>query len=175
LNGLKKVITTASSFNASLFRAIGVAISTEARAMNNAGQAGLTYWAPNVNIFRDPRWGRGQETPGEDPKLTSVYAREFVRGMQFGEEKWSPGRAGISLGQTNSPSNTESNLKVSACCKHYWGYDVENFGSFTRYTLDVAINTRDAKETFLPPFEACVKDAQVRLCSLQLFVGMVTQ
>ncbi|KAL9809842.1 putative xylan 1,4-beta-xylosidase [Arabidopsis thaliana] len=66
-----QVILTAASFNVSLFKAIGKAVSTEARAMYNVGLAGLTYWSPNVNIFRDPRWGRGQETPGEDPTLSS--------------------------------------------------------------------------------------------------------
>lgn len=71
-----QVITSASSFDKNLFKLIGQVISTEARAMSNttwngAPQAGLTYWTPNVNIFRDPRWGRGQETPGEDPRLTA--------------------------------------------------------------------------------------------------------
>ncbi len=62
-----QVITTAASWNRSLFHAIGQTVSTEARAFNNANKAGLTYWAPNINVYRDPRWGRGQETPGEDP------------------------------------------------------------------------------------------------------------
>lgn len=57
--------------------------STEARG--EFGGAGFTYWAPNVNIFRDPRWGRGQETPGEDPTLSSSYAENFVSGMQGGD------------------------------------------------------------------------------------------
>ncbi|KAL8266969.1 hypothetical protein R6Q59_004313 [Mikania micrantha] len=72
-----QVILTAASFNKSLFNAIGKVVSTEARAMYNVGLAGLTYWSPNVNIFRDPMWGRGQETPGEDPILTSKYAENF--------------------------------------------------------------------------------------------------
>ncbi|VAH38124.1 unnamed protein product [Triticum turgidum subsp. durum] len=71
-------ILTAASFNASLFRAIGEVVSTEARAMHNVGLAGLTFWSPNINIFRDPRWGRGQETPGEDPLLASKYAVGYV-------------------------------------------------------------------------------------------------
>ena len=64
-------ITTSSSFNKTLFRAVGTAAGTEARVMSNVGQASLTFWTPNVNIFRDPRWGRGQETPGEDPTLNA--------------------------------------------------------------------------------------------------------
>ncbi|VAH38123.1 unnamed protein product [Triticum turgidum subsp. durum] len=75
-------ILTAASFNASLFRAIGEVVSTEARAMHNVGLAGLTFWSPNINIFRDPRWGRGQETPGEDPLLASKYAVGYVTGLQ---------------------------------------------------------------------------------------------
>ncbi|PQQ17521.1 beta-xylosidase/alpha-L-arabinofuranosidase 2 [Prunus yedoensis var. nudiflora] len=77
-----QVILTAASFNASLFEAIGRVVSTEARAMYNVGLAGLTYWSPNINIFRDPRWGRGQETPGEDPLLSSKYGSSYVRGLQ---------------------------------------------------------------------------------------------
>lgn len=63
---------------------------------------GLTFWAPNINIFRDPRWGRGQETPGEDPFWSGEYAAAFVRGMQEGEDA--------------------RYLKVSACCKHFGAY-----------------------------------------------------
>ncbi|KAG2300685.1 hypothetical protein Bca52824_037157 [Brassica carinata] len=96
-----QVILTAASFNISLFQAIGKVVSTEARAMYNVGAAGLTFWSPNVNIFRDPRWGRGQETPGEDPTLTSKYAVAYVKGLQ-----------GTDGGDPNS-------LKVAACCKHY--------------------------------------------------------
>ncbi|KAL0357101.1 UNVERIFIED_CONTAM: Beta-xylosidase/alpha-L-arabinofuranosidase 1 [Sesamum calycinum] len=68
-----QVILTASTFNDSLFEAIAKVVSTEARAMYNVGLAGLTFFSPNINIFRDPRWGRGQETPGEDPLLSSNY------------------------------------------------------------------------------------------------------
>nr|GEX27048.1 beta-xylosidase/alpha-L-arabinofuranosidase 2 [Tanacetum cinerariifolium] len=77
-----QLILTAASFNEALFKAIGKVVSTEARAMYNVGLAGLTYWSPNVNIFRDPRWGRGPETPGEDPVLTSKYAVDYVKGLQ---------------------------------------------------------------------------------------------
>ncbi|THU57501.1 hypothetical protein C4D60_Mb03t04200 [Musa balbisiana] len=78
-----QVILTAASFNPDLWYRIGQAIAVEARALYNAGHAdGLTLWSPNVNIFRDPRWGRGQETPGEDPTTASKYAVSFVRGLQ---------------------------------------------------------------------------------------------
>ncbi|KAG2306877.1 hypothetical protein Bca52824_026625 [Brassica carinata] len=103
-----QVILTAASFNVSLFQAIGKVVSTEARVMYNVGAAGLTFWSPNVNIFRDPKWGRGQETPGEDPTLTSKYAVAYVKGLQ-----------GTDGGDPN-------HLKVAACCKHYTAYDVDN-------------------------------------------------
>ncbi|KAI3895096.1 hypothetical protein MKW92_048080 [Papaver armeniacum] len=78
-----QVILTASSFHTHLWYRIGQAIGVEARAVYNAGQAsGMTFWAPNINIFRDPRWGRGQETPGEDPMVTSRYSVSYVRGIQ---------------------------------------------------------------------------------------------
>ncbi|CAA2979766.1 probable beta-D-xylosidase 6 [Olea europaea subsp. europaea] len=72
--GFPQVILTAAAFNRTLWAEIASAIAVEARAMYNLGQAGLTFWAPNINIFRDPRWGRGQETPGEDPMVAAAYA-----------------------------------------------------------------------------------------------------
>lgn len=97
------------------------AVSTEARAMYNTGLAGLTYWSPNVNIFRDPRWGRGQETPGEDPLLVSRYATSYVRGLQ----------------STDSPD--PNRLKVAACCKHYTAYDLDNWNGADRFHFDAQV------------------------------------
>lgn len=78
-----QVISTAASFNRTLFGLIGGAIGAEARrAFYDHKTTQLTYWTPNINIFRDPRWGRGQETPGEDPYLTGEYAKHFVQGIQ---------------------------------------------------------------------------------------------
>ena len=93
--------------------------------MYNNGQAeGLTFWAPNINVFRDPRWGRGQETPGEDPTMTGKYAAVFVRGVQ-----------GYGLaGAVNS-----RNLEASACCKHFTAYDLENWHGITRYVFDAKV------------------------------------
>ncbi|KAG5377061.1 hypothetical protein IGI04_041657 [Brassica rapa subsp. trilocularis] len=71
-----QVIVSAAAFNRTLWRGIGSAVAVEGRAMYNGGQAGLTYWAPNINVFRDPRWGRGQETPGEDPKVVTEQDME---------------------------------------------------------------------------------------------------
>jgi xylan 1,4-beta-xylosidase len=88
--------------------------------MYNVGLAGLTYWSPNINIFRDPRWGRGQETPGEDPLLASKYATGYVKGLQ----------------ETGHPDT----LKVAACCKHYTAYDVDNWKGIQRYTFNAVVS-----------------------------------
>jgi len=98
------------------------AVSTEARAFYNEGLAGLTYWSPVINIVRDPRWGRIQETSGEDPTTTSSYAASFVRGMQEGS------------------SSTSKRLKLSACCKHFTAYDVDNWEGVDRYHFDAKVS-----------------------------------
>lgn len=100
-------------------------VSNEARAMHNVGLAGLTFWSPNINIFRDPRWGRGQETPGEDPLLTSKYAVGYVTGLQD---------AG------SGSSGGAGSLKVAACCKHYTAYDVDNWKGVERYTFNAVVS-----------------------------------
>ncbi|OAY73590.1 Beta-xylosidase/alpha-L-arabinofuranosidase 2 [Ananas comosus] len=76
------VISSAASFNETLWNTIGKVVSTEARAMYNLGHSGLTFWSRNINVARDPRWGRILETPGEDPFLVGHYAANFVRGLQ---------------------------------------------------------------------------------------------
>lgn len=107
-------------------------IGTEARAVYNAGQAeGLTFWAPNINVFRDPRWGRGQETPGEDPETVSRYAVSYVRGMQG--DSFNNKKGGVTA------SSSSTGLKVSACCKHYTAYDLDNWEKVVRYTFDAKV------------------------------------
>ena len=106
-------------------------VSTEARAFYNLRQANLTYWTPNVNIVRDPRWGRAQETSGEDPLLTGLYATHFVRGMQEGADDTTSDLPG----QLQGPRR----LKVSACCKHYVAYDLENWQGMDRYHFDAQV------------------------------------
>lgn len=115
------VILSAASFNSSLWYILGQVVSTEGRAMYNVGLAGLTFWSPNVNVFRDPRWGRGQETPGEDPFVVAKYAVNYVRGLQ----------------ETGTEGNFSSDrLKVSSCCKHYTAYDVDNWKGVDRFHFD---------------------------------------
>ncbi|AQK46520.1 Beta-D-xylosidase 4 precursor [Zea mays] len=150
-------ILTAASFNATLFRAIGEVVSNEARAMHNVGLAGLTFWSPNINIFRDPRWGRGQETPGEDPLLTSKYAVGYVTGLQ-------------------GAVSGAGALKVAACCKHYTAYDVDNWKGVERYTFDAVVSQQDLDDTFQPPFKSCVVDGNVAsvMCSYNQVNGKPT-
>ncbi|KAH7518533.1 hypothetical protein FEM48_Zijuj09G0181700 [Ziziphus jujuba var. spinosa] len=138
-----QVILTAATFNTSLFQAIGKVVSTEARAMYNVGLAGLTFWSPNINIFRDPRWGRGQETPGEDPLLSSKYGSGYVKGLQ----------------QTDD--GDPNRLKVAACCKHYTAYDLDNWKGTDRYHFDAVVTKQDLDDTFQPPFKSCVIDGNV--------------
>ncbi|KAH1195669.1 putative beta-D-xylosidase 2 [Glycine max] len=150
-----QVITTAASFNASLWEAIGQVVSDEARAMYNGGTAGLTYWSPNVNIFRDPRWGRGQETPGEDPVLAGTYAATYVRGLQ----------------------GTHANrLKVAACCKHFTAYDLDNWNGMDRFHFNAQVSKQDIEDTFDVPFKMCVSEGKVAsvMCSYNQVNGVPT-
>ncbi|KAJ4825741.1 hypothetical protein Tsubulata_039088 [Turnera subulata] len=136
------VITSAAAFNESLWKTIGKAVSTEARAMYNLGRAGLTNWSPNINVVRDPRWGRAIETPGEDPLVVGKYAANCV--------------------------------KVSSCCKHYAAYDVDNWKGVERYSFDARVAEQDMVETFLRPFEMCVKEGDVSsiMCSYNRVDGI---
>ncbi|KAK9665621.1 hypothetical protein RND81_14G124300 [Saponaria officinalis] len=141
-----QIILTASSFDSLLWYRIARAIATEARAMYNVAQGkGLTFWAPNLNIFRDPRWGRGQETPGEDPLLTATYGVSYVRGLQ---------------GYTFDGRKTSEHLQASACCKHFTAHDLDNWHGMTRYMFDAKVTKQDMADTFQPPFESCVKKGQ---------------
>ncbi|KAH0856140.1 hypothetical protein HID58_084401 [Brassica napus] len=150
-----QVITTASSFNQSLWEEIGRVVSDEARAMYNGGVAGLTYWSPNVNILRDPRWGRGQETPGEDPVVVGKYAASYVRGLQ---------------------GNGPNRLKVAACCKHYTAYDLDNWNGVDRFHFNAKVTQQDLEDTYNVPFRACVYDGNVAsvMCSYNQVNGKPT-
>ena len=149
-------IAMASSFDDALLQRIFTAASDEMRAqynkrMLNGGEDekfhSLSVWTPNVNIFRDPRWGRGQETYGEDPYLTSVMGCAVVRGLQGPE--------------------TSKYRKLWACAKHY---AVHSGPEYTRHTANINdLSPRDLWETYLPAFQALVEKAQVRevMCAYQ--------
>ncbi|PKU68451.1 probable beta-D-xylosidase 2 [Dendrobium catenatum] len=155
-----QVILAAASFNASLWERIGRVVSDEGRAMYNGGRAGLTFWSPNVNIYRDPRWGRGQETPGEDPILAGKYAAHYVRGLQ----QATGGRSG------------HLHLKVAACCKHYTAYDLDNWHGVDRFHFNAKVSKQDLDDTFEVPFKACVMEGKAAsiMCSYNQVNGIPT-
>ena len=139
-----QAIGLAAMFDEDMQQEIASVISTEARAKYN-GQAahgdrdiykGLTMWSPNINIFRDPRWGRGHETYGEDPYLTTRLGVRFIRGLQ-GDGKY---------------------LKTAACAKHF---AVHSGPEAIRHEFDAVADAKDMWETYLPAFEAAVKEADV--------------
>ncbi|KAL9994034.1 putative xylan 1,4-beta-xylosidase [Helianthus debilis subsp. tardiflorus] len=150
-----QVITTASTCNDTLWEEIGQVVSNEARAMYNGGMAGLTFWSPNVNIFRDPRWGRGQETPGEDPALAARYAVRYVKGLQ---------------------GNVGNRLKVAACCKHYTAYDLDSWHGYNRHSFNAKVSKQDLEDTYNVPFKACVLEGKVAsvMCSYNQVNGKPT-
>ncbi|CAF3423500.1 unnamed protein product [Rotaria socialis] len=147
-------INIGATFNMRLVHDIANIISTEARAFNNEGRAGLTFFTPNINIFRDPRWGRGQETPGEDPFLTSQYVYALIEGLQRGDD--------------------ERYLKIAANCKHFDAYDLENWNGTNRHHFDAKVTDQDLVETYLPSFKTCIQDAQVAsiMCSYNSINGI---
>jgi len=131
-------LVMASSFNATLWRRVAEAVSTEARAFWNERRAGLSFWTPNINVLRDPRWGRAAESPGEDPYLNAEYAVATVQGMQqLAAAPWA--------------------LKTAACCKHFAAYSLERWEGHSRHSFDAQVSDADLAETYLPAFEACVK------------------
>ncbi len=141
-----QAIGMAATWNKDLIRQIGNVIGDEGRAKFHAAlrrngrtdlYQGLTFWAPNVNIFRDPRWGRGQETWGEDPFLTGEMAAEFVKGLQGDHPTY---------------------LKAAACAKHY---AVHSGPERDRHTFNAIVSRRDLYETYLPAFKKLVMEAKV--------------
>ncbi len=139
-----QAIGLAAMFDEELLSQVADVVATEARGKYNAYAReddrdiykGLTLWSPNVNIFRDPRWGRGHETYGEDPYLTSRLGVAFINGLQ-GKGKY---------------------LKTAACAKHY---AVHSGPEAIRHAFNAQVTQKDLWETYLPAFEACVKEAKV--------------
>ena len=139
-----QAIGLAAMFDDALVEALGDVAATEGRAKYNALSArgdrdiyhGLSFWSPNINIFRDPRWGRGHETYGEDPYLTSRLGQAYVRGLQGKGE----------------------HLKAAACAKHF---AVHSGPESLRHHFDAIASPRDLEETYLPAFEDLVRKAKV--------------
>ena len=140
-----QAIGVAATFDEDLAGAMAEVIAEEGRAKYNAQKKagdrdiykGLTFWAPNVNIFRDPRWGRGQETYGEDPYLTSRLGVRFVEGLQGDDPDY---------------------MKTAACAKHF---AVHSGPESLRHSFDAKASKQDMYETYLPAFKACVQEAKV--------------
>ena len=135
-------ITTGMAFNRTLWSLTGRQIGREARAFMNAGNAWSTYWAPVINLAREPRWGRNIETPGEDPYLSGEYATAFVTGFQKAPED-------------------PTHLMASACCKHYVANEMEHSTvsgeTWTRHTIDANISQQDLVDSYMLPFQACAR------------------
>ena len=150
-----QAIGLGATFDVSLLGEIGTAVGLEARAKYNEASRqddrdiykGITLWSPNVNLFRDPRWGRGQETYGEDPELISRLGVSFIEGLQ-----------GQKLGGTCEGEDTDGYMLVSACAKHF---AVHSGPEAIRHEFDAKASLKDLWETYLPAFEACVKEAGV--------------
>lgn len=139
-----QAIGLGATFDRALVRAVGDTIATEARAKHHAAvrargdggsgwYQGLTFWTPNINLYRDPRWGRGQETFGEDPVLTGELGAAFVRGLQGDDPR---------------------HLKVAACAKHF---AVHSGPEAQRHGFDARVSPRDLHESYLPHFEQVVR------------------
>jgi beta-glucosidase len=152
-----QAIGMAATFDTNSMRIMGDFTSEEGRAIYNESirkndhrrYLGLTYWTPNINIFRDPRWGRGQETYGEDPFLTGSLAKAFVAGLQGNDPKY---------------------LKAAACAKHY---AIHSGPESSRHTFDVNITDHDLWDTYLKAFRELVVNAKVAgvMCAYNAYEG----
>ena len=152
-----QAIGMAATFDINSMKTMGDFTSEEGRAIHNESirkndhsrYTGLTYWTPNINIFRDPRWGRGQETYGEDPFLTGSLAKAFVEGLQGNDPKY---------------------LKAAACAKHY---AIHSGPESSRHTFDVNITDHDLWDTYLKAFHELVVNAKVAgvMCAYNAYAG----
>lgn len=154
-----QAIAMAATWDRSAINLMGEYASDEGRAIFNDSKRqgkpgiykGLTYWSPNINIFRDPRWGRGQETYGEDPYLTGEMGTAFVKGIQ---------------------GNDPHYLKASACAKHF---AVHSGPEWNRHTFNAQVSDQDLWDTYLPAFKKLVTEAGVTgvMCAYNVFLGQV--
>ena len=152
-----QAIGLAATWDTDLMLDVSTVISEEARAKYNEAirnnqhgiYQGLTFWSPNINIFRDPRWGRGQETYGEDPYLTGSLGVNFVRGMQGEDPRY---------------------FKTIATPKHF---AVHSGPERLRHKFDVPVDERDLRETYLPAFEICVREGKAFsiMCAYNSYAG----
>jgi xylan 1,4-beta-xylosidase len=144
-------IGLASAFDDEMIYKFATIVSTEARAFSNAGKTGLDFWTPNINPYKDPRWGRGMETPGEDPKRIKGYVKALLAGLE----------------------GSKPIRKVIATCKHYAGNDLDRWKGILRYGFNAVISMQDLVEYYLPPFQQCARDSKVgsMMCSYNAING----
>ena len=163
-----------ATFDAALLKQVGFVVGNEARGLHNGFLAsdpsgrsmgcngcGMTMYAPNLNLVRDPRWGRAQEVYTEDPHLMRELVVNFVTGSQNN-----------SIGATDGKT-----LQAGACCKHFAAYDIEGgAGTVDRYHFNSVVNGRDMWETYMQGFEACTKEAKAMhvMCSYNSLNGVPT-
>ncbi|GAC92792.1 glycoside hydrolase [Pseudozyma hubeiensis SY62] len=138
-----QIINLGATFDDGLYQQVASHIANETRAYSNAGKAGLNLYSPlNINAFRDPRWGRGQETVGEDPLHLSRFAVKVVHGLQGPQAQ----------------DDKNPRLTVAATCKHYLAYDIEEYDGVERYQYNSIVSKQDLADFYLPQFRACVRD-----------------
>ncbi|PCH44282.1 glycoside hydrolase family 3 protein [Wolfiporia cocos MD-104 SS10] len=147
-------ILMGAAFDDPLINRVATIVSTEARAFSNANRSGLDFWTPNINPFKDPRWGRGQETPGEDPFHLQSYVYNLITGLQGGLDP--------------------EYKRIVATCKHFAGYDLENWEGNVRYGFDALISIQDLSEFYTRSFQTCARDANVGafMCSYNAVNGV---
>jgi beta-D-xylosidase 4 len=147
-------ILMGAAFDDALIKDVATVISIEARAFSNDGRTGLDFWTPNINPFKDPRWGRGQETPGEDPFHLSSYVSALIDGLQGGV--------------------APKYKRVVATCKHFAGYDLEDWQGHLRFSFNALISPQDLVEYYMPPFQECARDSNVGgfMCSYNAVNGV---
>ncbi|KAF2868570.1 beta-xylosidase [Massariosphaeria phaeospora] len=143
-----------AAFDDDLIFRIADIIGNEARAFGNGGKAPVDFWTPDINPFRDPRWGRGSETPGEDIARIKGYTKHLLAGLE----------------------GDKAQRKIIATCKHYVGYDMEAWGGTDRHHFDAKINMQDLAEYYMPPFQQCARDSKVGsfMCSYNAVNGVPT-
>lgn len=144
----------AAAFDDDLIFDIANIIGNEARAFGNAGKAPVDFWTPDINPFKDPRWGRGSETPGEDIARVKGYTKALLAGLE----------------------GDKPERKIIATCKHYVGYDMESWGGTDRHNFNAKISMQDLAEYYMPPFQQCARDSKVGsfMCSYNAVNGVPT-
>lgn len=141
-----------AAFDDDLIYQVATIIGTEARAFANGGKAPVDFWTPNINPYKDPRWGRGSETPGEDSTRLKGYVKHLLAGLE----------------------GNATQRRIIATCKHYAGNDLEDWQGTNRHNFDAKITQQDLAEYYLQPFQQCARDSKVGsfMCSYNSVNGV---